>query len=148
MSIFNDSSTDTDLIRWTVTVPRLRRWPRRRSIRSEIKFTICNQSDSLINIRVRLRSPSRFFVFRSITKRKIGRDRIKETSEVFEEIIRKEINRQDETTFLFPFHYRPHLGPLRSPNIMLEYVIQGFDQKGQEVFFSGSRSLVLSIGPE
>jgi hypothetical protein len=85
-------------------------------------------------------------VFRSIKKRKIGRDRIKETSEVFEEIIRKDINHQDETTFLFPFHYRPHLGPLRSPNIMLEYIIQGFDQKGQEVFFSGSRSLVIPIG--
>jgi hypothetical protein len=143
--MFNDTTINKDFASWTISVPRLRRWPRQRSIRSQIKFTIQNLSDSVLHIQVRLRSPTRMLIFRSTTERKIRRNRIKETSEAFEEIIEKDINPHDETTFLFPFHYRPHLAPMRMPNIRLEYLINGFDEQRRRVLTSGAQGLILPI---
>ena len=134
-----------DVISWSVSVPRLRKWPRRRSIRSEIKFTIQNLSESILHIQIRLRSPTRMLVFRSTKKRKIGRDRIRETSEAFEETIEKDINPKDETMFRFPFHYRPHLTPMRTADIPLKYLINGFNKEDQQVTSSGVRNLVIHV---
>lgn len=145
MPIFNNPTMNNDLVSWAISVPRLRKWPRRRSIRSQIKFTIQNLSDSILHIQVRLRSPTRVLIFRSTTKRKIGRNRIKETSETFEETVEKDINPNDDTTFLFPFHYRPHLAPLRTADLPLEYLIIGFNKEHQQVISSGIQSLVIPI---
>ncbi len=145
MSIFNDPTTKNGLISWSVSVPRLRRWPRRRSVRSEIRFTIQNLSESILHVQIKLRSSTRMLIFRSTITRKIGRDRIRETSEAFEETIEKDINSQGETTFHFPFHYRPHLTPLRTSDIQLKYLILCFNQKGHPVISSGVQNLVIPI---
>ena len=81
----------------------------------------------------------------STIKRKIGRDRIRETSETFEETIEKNINPQDKTTFRFSFHYRPHLAPMRTADIPLQYLINGFNQEGHQVISSGVQNLVIPI---
>lgn len=145
ISIFNDLTMKNDLVSWSVSVPRLRRWTRRRSIRSKIKFTIQNLSESILHIQIRLRSPTRMLIFRSTITRKIGRNRISETSEAFEETIGKDIKPQGETTFIFPFHYRPQLAPLRTANIPLKYLINGFNKEGQQVISSGIQNLVIPI---
>lgn len=145
MAIFKDHTMKNDLISWSVSVPRLRKWPRRRSIRSEIRFTIQNLSESILHIQIRLRSSTRMLIFRSTIKRKIGRDRIRETSETFEDTIEKNINPQDKITFRFPFHYRPHLAPMRTADISLKYLINGFNQEGHQVISSGVQNLVIPI---
>ncbi len=145
MSIFNDPTTKNNLINWSVSVPRLRKWPRRRSIRSEIKFTVQNLSESILHIQIRLRSPTGILIFRSKITRKIGRNRITETSEAYEKTIEKDINPQGETTFLFPFHYRPHLAPLRTAEIPLKYLINGFNKECQQVTSSGIQNLIIPI---
>jgi len=145
MSIFNDPTTKNDVISWSVSIPRLRKWPRRRSIRSEIKFKVQNLSESILHIEIRLRSPTRMLIFRSKITRKIGRNRITETSEAYEETIEKDINPLDETTFIFPFHYRPHLAPLRTTDIPLKYLINGFNKEDKQITSSGVQNLVILI---
>jgi hypothetical protein len=136
----------SDLISWTVSVPKiLRKWSRRRAIQSQIKFNVHNKSELSIRTRIEVRSRSRVLIFRSTTKRQVGRDRIKETTETFHEVIEKELKPQSEATFLFPIHYRPQITPLRPTTLSLGYLIIGYDHENHEVLHSGPHNLMISI---
>jgi hypothetical protein len=80
-----------------------------------------------------------------MSKRKVGRDRIKETTETLHEVIEKELNPQSETTFLFPFHYRPQITLLRTTTLSLGYLIVGYDHEDHQVLYSGPHNLMIPL---
>ncbi|MHA2427525.1 MAG: hypothetical protein ACXADB_05845 [Candidatus Hermodarchaeia archaeon] len=146
MTIVANQDHQSDLMSWTVSVPKiLRRLSRRRAIQSQIKFTVHNKSDLSIRTRIEVRSQSRVLIFRSTIKRKVGRDRIKETTETLHEVIEKELKPQSEKIFLFPIHYRPQITPLRPITLSLVYLIIGYDHEDHEVLNSGPHNLMISI---
>lgn len=134
----------SDLIDWTISVPKLlSKWPRRRAINSQIEFAIKNHSESPIRIKIEVQSKSRMLIFRSIIKRKVGRNRIKETTEKLHEVVEKGIKPQSEALFRFPFHFQPHFGRLRSSSLEIKYLIVGFSEEGKELFHSGPDTLTI-----
>lgn len=146
ITIIDTQNQQGDLISYTISVPKLlRKWSRRRAIKSQIRFMVKNNSDAFIRVKIEVRSRSRVLIFRSITKRKVGRDRIKQTTETLHEVVEKGLEPQSETTFLFPFHYRPQFTSLRSTALNLGYLIIGFNNEDYEVLHTGPHNLLIPI---
>ena len=139
--VFNEGQ-----LSWRISVPRLpAKLPRRRSIRSEIRFYVKNNSDAFLRVRVKLRSSSRILVFQSGMVKKYGKDRIKETRQSLGEVAEGEIESGEEHILIFPFNYRPLLTSMRKRNLQLEYLILGLDEQGEEVIHSGPHSLNIPV---
>ena len=139
-------NTSNDFVNWTITVPKLfRKWSRRRAIKSQIRFVVKNTSEEFIQIKLELWSRTKLLIFRSITKRRVGKNRIKETTEALSEVIERGIESRSETIFTFPFHYRPQLPLQRTSNLMLGYMITGIGREGMVVFRSGPHDLTIPI---
>ena len=138
-----------DQLSWRISVPRLpAKLPRRRSIRSEIRFTVKNNSDAFLRVRIKLRSSSRILLFHSGTVKKYGKSRIKKTRQSLSEVVEGEIGSGEENLLICSFNYRPLLTSMRRLNLQLEYLILGLNRDGEEVIHSGPHSLNIPIERE
>ncbi len=143
--IFYKQGTCEGMISWAISMPRLKKWPRRRIIRSQIQFTIKNISESFLHIQVKVRSSSKLLQFKSISSQMIGKSRIKHTKETLQKAVGKGIGSHVTTKLTFPFHYRPHLALSRTPHLQIEFLIIGSNKKGQEILRSGPHHLTIPV---